>query len=258
MGPKKEKEAEVSPSVEEKQKKLQDLIEHLREEEKVEIANLNAQCKTVCDSIYKMYDDHLKAIPENLRNKTLKEIMELEQKKTESNEEELSVQQLKSDIEGHRIKCEKKKRVRVSRFKREQRKKGLIITRSSVKLQPGNLPKTFVPHTQVSSDSNLQASKEPAAPVFAVIPKFNPKVVVNKTLLRKPRAGEVIMSLSGSPLKNIFDDTAGKPGFAVSLRCGKVLNIMADKEFEKVEMNDDVKSTLELAKQKIEEILKSE
>ncbi|XP_054720273.1 uncharacterized protein LOC129229914 [Uloborus diversus] len=257
MGRKIKRKVKVDPLVAEKQKRIQSLIEFQRDQVKEYEANLNAQCKTICDHIYKMYDDHLKAIPEEMRKMTIKEIMDMQQKEVECKDEDLeSVKQLKSNFERHKIMSEKKKTQRMSRL---ERKRSLSV--SSVKSKPGNFANaSFVPGhlNRVLSDSNLNTpvSKRSVA-AFAVTPKFNPKSVVNKNLLRKPRTGEVVMSLNGSPLLNILDDIAGKPGVAVSLGCGKVLNLNADKEIEKLQIDDTTKATLEQAKRKLEEILKN-
>lgn len=45
---------------------------------------------------------------------------------------------------------------------------------------------------------------------------------VVKTLKRKPKAGELVLSMSGSPLHNFIDDIANKPSVAVSLGGGNV------------------------------------
>lgn len=49
------------------------------------------------------------------------------------------------------------------------------------------------------------------------------RVPVIKAFMRRPKVGEVVMSLSGSPLLNLVDDIPEKPGgVALSLGGGKV------------------------------------
>lgn len=221
---------------------------------------MNSICSDTCDKVRKMYTDKLKSLPENVRNMTIAEYMEYTSK-IEADEAECQ-QSLRSEFEKTKLMSEKKKTLKKT-LKREERKRSLsvsILNSSKVSCQPSLLSRA----SRVLSDSNLSTplSKRSVAPTFAVTPKFNHRVPMNKSHLRRPRVGETVMSLSGSPLQNFVEDIPDRPGYAVSLGGGKIIKITEDTDISKLEgdfmkkIDLSTKQALENARKILDEYLK--
>jgi len=152
------------------------------------------------------------------------------------------------------------------RTQRKEKKRSISAPPSSRGLSnsrhpiPNNMPRIS---RNVSELSLLTPAAKSKKPSMCVTPKFNPNIPV--AMARKPKPGEILMSLSGSPLHNFMDDLpADKPAVkvTVSLGHGKVMtfneneDIGPEKEFLKT-LDEPLKATIENVKRKLDAILRA-
>uniref|UniRef100_A0A2L2Y9U2 Borealin C-terminal domain-containing protein n=1 Tax=Parasteatoda tepidariorum TaxID=114398 RepID=A0A2L2Y9U2_PARTP len=211
---------------------------------------MNSICAERCCKIEKLYMDRLKMYPENIRNMTIAEVMEMQQKeKVRETECPRNENAFRMQHERTKLTSERK------RTQRKEKKRSI-----SVPVSARNNPN--MSHlTRTGSELSLLTPAKQRRPSTIITPKFDPKRPVFGA--RKPKPGEVVMSLSGSPLQIVMNDLpSDKPAITLSFGEGKFLNlgnaakIDSDKEFLK-SIDETTKNAIQNAMQKLDQILKN-
>lgn len=224
--------------------------------------SIESESKNTCMKIEKMYADKLKGLPENIRNMTITEYMEMKKKAASQETIEPDLQSYSQQFERMKMASEKKKTLKKNRI--ERKRSTSVSVCSGSKIVPQNL---LSRSSRVLSESSLNTplSKRSILPTSVITPKFNPKAPVSKACMRRARAGEVLVSLSGSPVQNAVDYIPEKPGsVALSLGGGKIIKITDDTEIDALgndfakKLDEDTKQTLASVKEKIDKMLRAE
>ncbi|GFY58337.1 uncharacterized protein TNIN_432341 [Trichonephila inaurata madagascariensis] len=231
---------------------LEDVLASTRMSASLYESYLNTLCAEKCDRISKLYMEKLTCLPENIRNMTITEIIEMHEKENKSTSElrdnEDTLRALK---ERNKMMSEKKK------TGKKERKRSLS---ANAPTRPLPIPRpptnTFSRMSRTVSDSSLLTPARQNRPSNMVVtPKFNPLYPVSK-MARIPKPGELVMSMSGSPLQNIVGDER----ITLSLGQGRVLTISNETDLEKeliAEIDEPLKKTLKNLKSKLDKILQS-
>ncbi|KFM68475.1 hypothetical protein X975_07027, partial [Stegodyphus mimosarum] len=247
---------EIDPTLAEKKKVIEKLWHNFRQDAESYRAYLKSCCDRECDKIEKMYNDKIKAIPAHLRKMTIAEIMAL-QEKGNSYHSGASKQET-SYREQFKLISEKK----TLKTKERNRSFSASCSRPLPNINVCQSANVFSRFSRIQSETSLltPVSKYSRMPSFVVTPKFDPKKPTLKGVVRKPRVGEVLMSLTGSPVHNFMDDIPDKPTIALSLGKGKVfiLNDANDVDIEKELPKENVeplKLHLENVKRKLDKVI---
>ncbi|GFY74917.1 uncharacterized protein TNIN_402401 [Trichonephila inaurata madagascariensis] len=229
---------------------LEDVLANTRISASLYESYLNTLCAEKCDRISKLYMDKLTSLPENVRNMTITEIIEMQEKENQCTSEPRDNEDtLRALKERNKMMSEKKK------TGKKERKRSLSANAPTRPL-PRPPTNTFSRLSRTVSDSSLLTpTRQNRLSNMAVTPKFNPSYPVSK-MARIPKPGELVMSMSGSPLQNIVRDS----GITLSLGQGKVLTISDETNLEKeliAEINEPLKKTIKNLREKLDKILQS-
>ncbi|GFQ99484.1 uncharacterized protein TNCT_360471 [Trichonephila clavata] len=213
---------------------------------------LNTLCAEKCDRISKLYMDKLTSLPENIRNMTITEIIEMLEKENKcASEPRDNDDTLRALKERNKMMSEKKK------TGKKERKRSLSANAGTRPLPIPRPPtNTFSRLSRTVSDSSLLTpARQNRLSNMVVTPKFNPLYPVSK-MARIPKPGELVMSMSGSPLQNIVGDAR----ITLSLGQGKVLTISDETDLGKeliAEIDEPLKKTIQNLREKLDRILQS-
>ncbi|KAG8239290.1 hypothetical protein J437_LFUL019068 [Ladona fulva] len=99
-----------------------------------------------------------------------------------------------------------------------------------------SLPKFRKPNTRSSrTDKYKTPARSIKRPLSTMVtPKFNPQSTMS--VLRKPREGEIAMSMSGSPLHVTSVINERKPNAVIPLEDGKILSVLPGRGLRKSEI----------------------
>ncbi|GIY42678.1 hypothetical protein CEXT_317171 [Caerostris extrusa] len=240
----------LDPVAEEKIRKLKELQEIFKTFQSEYETHLNTVCSERCDRIEKLYMDKLKAIPENIRNMTITEVIDHQEKELHSTETFREVDAGRSLIEKCKMMSEKKRTLK------KEVSISVSATASAKPLTISRPTATFSRMSRTVSDTALNTpARSNRLSNMVVTPKFNPKFPVSH-MARIPKPGEVVMSLSGSPLQNVTDEKK----ITLSLGGGKVLTISDETDLEKeliAEIDEPMKKTIKALKEKLDKILQT-
>ncbi len=97
-----------------------------------------------------------------------------------------------------------------------------------------------------TSDDKLRTPVQNVPPVPAVTPKVNPNQPI--AVLRRPRLGEFVVSLLGSPLMVTSVSHDNMASVSIPLSDGKILSILPTEGLDAAELNLDTKTRQQLNK----------
>ncbi|GBN75726.1 hypothetical protein AVEN_235089-1 [Araneus ventricosus] len=241
----------TDPVVEEKLKHLKNLKEFVNISFSEYETYLLGLIEEKGNRVKKLYADKLKLIPDNIKHMTITQIMEQEQKDNcviESSKKEDAVQ---SVIESGKMMSAKKKTLK------KEKKRSVSANASARPLAIPRPPtNTFSRLSRTLSESALSTPlRSNRLSNMVVTPKFNPKLPLNR-MARIPKPGELVMSMSGSPLQNIV----GEGKVTLSLGGGKVLQLSEDTDLEKelkAEIDEPLKKTIKNLREQLDKILQA-
>ncbi|XP_035233335.1 uncharacterized protein LOC118205157 [Stegodyphus dumicola] len=247
---------EIDPTLAEKKKVIEKLWQNFRQDAESYRAHLKACCDRECDRIKKMYDDKITAMPAHLRKMTIAEIIALQEKENSYNP--VASKQETAYREQLKLISEKK----ALKTKERNRSFSASCSRPLPNINVGQSTNIFSRLSRIQSETSLltPVSKYSRLPSIVVTPKFDPKKPTLKGVVRKPRVGEVLMSLTGSPVHNYMDDIPDKPTITLSLGKGKVVmlsdtnDVDIEKELPK-ENVEPLKLQLENVKKKLDKVI---
>ncbi|KAF8766936.1 borealin-like isoform X2 [Argiope bruennichi] len=201
--------------------------------------------------VKKLYADKLKSIPDNIRHMTIAQMIEQQEKENLKFESSKKEDAIRSVIESGKLMSEKKKTLK------KEKKRSLSASASARPLAVSRPPtNTFSRLSRTASESALNTPcKSNRLGNMVVTPKFNPKFPVS-SMARVPKPGELVMSMSGSPLQNIVSE--GK--VTLSLGGGKVFQISEDTDLEKelkAEIDEPLKKTFKNLREQLDKILQA-
>lgn len=240
------------PLSDKKKHLLEELLASFKMSTSLYESYLNGLCTEKCDRISKLYMDKLSSVPENIRNMTITEIIEMQEKENScTSEPRENDDTLRILRERGKMMSEKKKTLK------KERKRSLSANAS---MRPLPIPRpptnTFSRLSRTVSESALATpAKQNRLSNMIVTPKFNPLYPVSK-MARIPKPGELVMSMSGSPLQNIVGDAR----ITLSLGHGKVLTFSDETDLEKeliAEIDEPLKKAIKNLREKLDQILQA-
>lgn len=272
---------EKDPLAEEKRRQLDLILAEFDENVENRCNAMKAEMLATCSKIQMLYNTALLTFPKEYHSMTKAQYTEImenkasEMKKTADSgiNKLFDLSAVMSTFESLRAATAKKKKKKAkiftstSKVQKRFSKDSMDTSRASSRTTRRALAKVQAAVTPVSRQVGLPVNYTPKtkkssaffnAPAV-VTPKFDPRKPLPSSLLRKPKAGEIVMSMSGSPLQIPAVDVPPKPGLMVSLGEGRLLNVEDPSSLCGIKANFDKSTlqTLRLVNEKLAQVLAS-
>ncbi|CAL1278134.1 unnamed protein product [Larinioides sclopetarius] len=193
----------TDPVVEEKLKQLKNLKEFVNISFSEYETYLLGLIEEKGNRVKKLYAEKLKIIPDSIRHMTITQIMEQQEKEScviESSKKEDAV---RSVIESGKYLAMSAKKKTL----KKEKKRSFSANASRPLTIPRPPTNTFSRLSRTVSESILSTPlRSNRLSNMVVTPKFDPKKPVNALMARVPKPGELVMSMSGSPIQNIVSE----------------------------------------------------
>lgn len=272
---------EQDPLAEEKRKKVDLILAEYDEDVANQCNAMKAEMIATCSRLQMLYDTALLTIPKEHRSLTKAQYKEkLESKGSKANKsaddngsKSFDLSSIITTFESLRAATAKKKKLKAkiftsaSKVQKKFSKDSMDTSMTNLRTKRRALAKMQEAVTPVSRQVGLPVNYTPKTkmssavfnPPSVVTPKFDLRRPLASSFLRKPKAGEIVMSMSGSPLQIPSVDLPSKPGLMVSLGEGKVLNVSDPSSLSGIESNLDQSTlqTLRLVNEQLAKVLAS-
>lgn len=237
----------------EKKKQIKILFSDFDHQVEMRISKMNEVQKSAACAIRSIYTREISSYTKKIREMTVKEYFNQGGKinclTLNILQEEIS--SLSNNISSVLSKAKKQK----DEENMKSGHKGIKTTKAGRKVKG----KTSSFKTKrITRSSRLYSSNSIATPLNTkstfqpITPKFDPSLPTPNA--RKPRFGEIMVSLAGSPLLNCLQSVENKADVAVRIDSGKVIMSLPEK-MDTLELDNTTKTSLMQVKDKLDKLL---